>query len=114
MVACTFRSDEGDRWKLAIFSIDGGEPLKTFAVPSAFYQRIHWAPDSSAFTYLDQVNGTQNIWRQPLNGSPPVRLTDFDEDKIWAYDWTADGRKLIVSRGGRRRDVVMIKHLGEI
>jgi serine/threonine protein kinase/Tol biopolymer transport system component len=114
MVACTFRSDEGDRWKLAIFSIDGGEPLKTFAVPSAFYQRIHWAPDSSAFTYLDQVNGTQNIWRQPLNGSTPVMLTDFDEDKIWAYDWTADGRKLIVSRGGRRRDVVMIKRQGEI
>ena len=34
MIACTYRTDEADRWKIAILPFDGGEPLKTFAVPS--------------------------------------------------------------------------------
>ena len=43
-IACTFRGDEGDNWKLAILPSDGGEPLKTFAFPSPFYQVIRWTP----------------------------------------------------------------------
>jgi serine/threonine protein kinase/Tol biopolymer transport system component len=110
-IACTFRRDEGDKWKLAILPSDGGEPFKTFALPSPFYQVVHWTPDSNAITYLDQVNGVQNIWRQPLDGGAPVKLTNFDEDRIWHYDWAPSGKQFIVSRGGRRRDIVMIKNV---
>jgi serine/threonine protein kinase/Tol biopolymer transport system component len=110
-IACTFRGDEGDKWKLAILPSDGGEPFKTFALPSPFYQVVHWTPDSNAITYLEQVNGVQNIWRQPLDGGAPVKLTNFDEDRIWHYDWAPSGKQFIVSRGGRRRDIVMIKNI---
>ncbi|HEX3227767.1 MAG TPA: protein kinase [Pyrinomonadaceae bacterium] len=110
-IACTFRGDEGDKWKLAILPSDGGEPLKTFAFPSPFYQVVRWTPDSKAVTYLDQANGVQNIWRQPLDGGAPVKLTNFDEDRIWHYDWAPSGRQFVLSRGGRRRDIVMIKNV---
>jgi len=110
-IACTFRRDESDKWKLAILPGDGGEPLKTFAFPSPFYQRIRWSHDSPAVTYLDQANGVQNIWRQPIAGGPPAKLTSFDEDRIWQYDWAPSAKQFIVSRGGRRRDIVMIRNL---
>jgi Tol biopolymer transport system component len=109
-IACTFRRDESDKWKLAILPGDGGEPLKTFAFPSPFYQVIRWTSDSQAVTYLDQASGVQNIWRQSLAGGPPTQLTNFDEDRIWHYDWAPSGG-FILSRGGRRRDIVMIKNV---
>jgi Tol biopolymer transport system component len=110
-IACTFRADEGDKWKIAILSADGGEPLHTFAVPSPFYQIIRWTSDSKAFTYLVKENGAQNIWRQPIDGSPPSKLTDFQEDSILHYDWSASGQQFILSRGGRRRDIVLMKNI---
>jgi Tol biopolymer transport system component len=109
-IACTYRADEGDRWKIAILPIDGGAPQQTFALPSAFYQVIRWTSDSSAITYLDKRDGAQNIWCQPLNGGSPVQLTQFKEDSILHYDWAAENR-FIVSRGGRRRDVVIMKNV---
>jgi Tol biopolymer transport system component len=110
-IACTFRRDEGDKWKLAILPSDGGEPLQTFAFPSPFYQRIRWSHDSKSVTYLDQANGVQDIWQQPLAGGTPAKLTNFDEDRIWHYDWATSGGQFILSRGGRRRDIVMIKNV---
>jgi Tol biopolymer transport system component len=108
-IACTYRADEADRWKIAIFPFEGGEPLKTFAVPYPYYQIIRWTSDSKAFTYLDKVNGVQNVWRQPLDGSAPNKITNFGEDLILHYDWS--GPRLILSRGGRRRDIVLMKNV---
>jgi serine/threonine protein kinase/Tol biopolymer transport system component len=107
--ACTYREDEADRWKVAVFALEGREPLKTFAVPYPYYQIIRWTDDGKSFTYLDKQNGVQNVWRQPLDGSPPSKITDFPEDLILHYAWF--GQRLILSRGGRRRDIVLMKNV---
>jgi serine/threonine protein kinase/Tol biopolymer transport system component len=107
-VACTYRTDETDRWKIAVLPIDGGEPVKTFAVPSPFYQIIRWTADSQAFTYLDKQAGAQNVWRHPLDGSAPQQITHLSEDLILNYDWL--GKQMILARGGRRRDIVLMKN----
>ena len=103
-------ADEGDKWKIAILPADGGDPINTFAVPAPFYQVIRWTADSEAFTYLDSENGAQNVWQQPLDGSAPVKLTSFTDNSILHYDWSSSQR-LILSRGGRRRDIVLIKNI---
>ncbi len=110
-IACTFRADETDRWKIAVLPFDGGEPIRTFALPYPYNQIIRWTPDSKALTYLDKVNGVHNVWRQPIDGSPPARMTNFTEDLILHYDWLSSGQQLVLSRGGRRRDVVLMKNI---
>jgi Tol biopolymer transport system component len=109
-IACTYRMDEADRWKIAILPFQGGRPLNTFAMPYPFYQIIRWTPDSKALTYLDKVNGVQNVWRQPLDGSPASKITDFNEDLILYYSLPPSRQLLILSRGGRKRDVVLIRN----
>jgi serine/threonine protein kinase len=109
-IACTYRTDETDRWKIAVFPFAGGEPTRTFALPYPYNQVIRWTPDSRALTYLDKVNGVHNLWRQPVDGSAPTKLTNFNEDLILNYDWLASGQELILSRGGRRRDAVLVRN----
>jgi len=64
-------------------------------------------------TYLDKTNGVHNLWRQPIDGSAPVQITNFDSDLIMHYGWlSAD--ELILSRGGRRRDIVLIRNFNSV
>lgn len=108
-IACTYRNDEADKWKIAIFSADGGAPLKVFALPYPYHQVIRWSPDGEALNFLDRNHGVFNVWRQPLDGSPPSQITNFTEDAIFYYDWDNEGQ-LIASRGAKIRDIVLIRN----
>ncbi len=55
------------------------------------------------------IGGISNIWSQPLDGGAPKQLTDFKTDRIFAFDWSRDGKQLAVSRGTVTSDVVLIK-----
>jgi hypothetical protein len=52
--------------------------------------------------------GLSDIWRQPLDGSPPKQLTNFKAERILAFDWSRDGRSLAFVRNVETRDVVLI------
>ena len=108
-IACIYRADEADRWKIAVLPIGGGKPLQTFALPYPYHQVIRWTPDGKALTYLNKVNGVDNVWRQPLDGSPAQRITNFDSDLIMHYSWLPNG-DLVLARGSEGRDIVMIKN----
>lgn len=108
-IACTYRKDEADKWKIAVLAADGGPPLMVFALPYPYYQVIRWSPDGDALNYLDRCSGVFNIWRQPLDGSAPTQLTNFTEDAIFYYDWDDEGQ-LIASRGAKIRDIVLIRN----
>ncbi len=110
MIACAYRPDEADKWKIAVLSSEGGTPLQVLALPFPYNQVIHWTPDSKALTYLDRRDGVYNIWTQPLDGAAPTQLTNFTEDAIFYYDWLGDAGDLVVSRGAKTRDIVLIRN----
>jgi Tol biopolymer transport system component len=110
MISCVYRRQEADKWKIALLSSDGGEPLKSFALPYPYNQVIRWTLDSKALIYVDRCDGVHNLWRQPLNDGAPTQLTNFTEDAIFYYDWLGDAGQLIVSRGARTRDIVLIRN----
>jgi serine/threonine protein kinase/Tol biopolymer transport system component len=109
-IACTYRTDETDKWKIAVLPFDGGQPLVTFAFPYPYNQIIRWTSDSSALIYLDKRNGVHNLWRQPLDQSQPTQITNFTEDLILHYNLLNRETELVLSRGGRRREIVLIKN----
>jgi Tol biopolymer transport system component/DNA-binding winged helix-turn-helix (wHTH) protein len=110
MIACAHRTDEADKWKIALLSSEGGTPLRVFALPFPYNQVIRWTPDSQALTYLDRKDGVYNVWRQTLDGAAPIQITNFTEDVIFYYDWVDDEGQLIVSRGARTKDIVLIRN----
>ncbi len=69
---------------------------------------LRWTPDGRALLYVATRSGVSNIWSQPIDGGDPVQLTDFRTDRIFAFDWSADGRLLACARGTETNDVVLI------
>jgi Tol biopolymer transport system component len=69
---------------------------------------MRWTRDSQALTYIVQKKGVGNLWMQPLDSSPAKQLTNFGENRVYAFDWARDGDKLICARGSATGYVVML------
>jgi len=98
-------------WRLALFSLTENKQVRTFDMPPTVQigwdTLLRWTADSKQLTYVDNRNGVQNIWGQPIDGGPAKQLTNFTERKIFSFDWAADGA-LAVSKGVISSDVVLI------
>jgi Tol biopolymer transport system component len=100
---------------LTIFQWKGNlerEPVKSFTVPSTAktWADIHWTPDGRGIAYIDTIGTVGNIWQQPLEGGAPRQLTDFKTDRIFRFAWSADGKRIVCSRGIETNDVVLISN----
>lgn len=110
MIACAYRRTEADKWSIAVVSSDDGSLLQTLALPFAYNQVIRWTADSKALTYLDRRDGVYNIWTQSLDEGTATQITNFTEDAIFSYDWLGAEGELVVSRGAKTRDIVLIRN----
>ena len=106
LIACAYNVD--DQEKLAVVSMDGGQPVKLFDVPKSanFRYGIRWMPDAQALAYRDWFNG---IWKQPLEGGEPSRLEGLPEEKLFAYDWSPDGKQFAFVRGDEVLDLILLE-----
>jgi TolB protein len=107
LIACFYYP--GQSIKILIIPFDGGEPLYQFDVQEGSRDKAPiWTADGRAITYVVNRSGVSNIWSQSLTGGPPKQLTDFKSDRIFAYDYSRDGKQLVLSRGTVSNDVVLI------
>lgn len=108
LVAC-FYYPTGQTAKIAVIPIEGGQPLHIFDVDRGVRDKTpRWAPDGKAVVYIVNAGGVQNLFAQALTGGPPNQITDFKEGRIFAFDWSPDGKQLLMSRGDIANDAVMI------
>jgi Tol biopolymer transport system component len=105
LIACTY--DDGKE-KLAIFSVEGGRPIKLFDVPrlANFNNGLRWTPDGKAVTYRDWANG---VWKQSLDGGEPRRLEGLPQEKLYTYGWSRDGKLFAFTRVSELQDIVLIR-----
>lgn len=99
-------------YQIIVAPFDSGAAVKKFRLPKdSIYQAadVRWAPDGQALTYVVTEAGISNVWRQPLAGGEPTRITNFEADKIFHFDLSRDGQELVCSRGRWAHDVVLIK-----
>jgi Tol biopolymer transport system component len=99
--------------RLALMSIDGGQPIKMFSVPATgtVLSVVQWATDSNSIHYTVTGNNVTNIWSQPLDGGPAKPVTDFKEMLMTGFAWSRDGKQLACTRGNLVRDAVLIRDL---
>ena len=103
-IAASYRTDKS---RLAIFSLDGGMPVKQFEIPKTgtLLGGSRWTPDSSTVVYGDSAYG---YWQQSINGGEPKRLENLPKEKLYNFSWSRDGRQFAFVRGIELRDVVVI------
>jgi Tol biopolymer transport system component len=65
--------------------------------------------DGKAVAYPVRENGVDNIWIQPLDGSPGHRITNFDSEQILSFHWSPAGKNLGILRGHTDSDVVLLQ-----
>jgi DNA-binding winged helix-turn-helix (wHTH) protein/Tol biopolymer transport system component len=99
--------------KLAVISIIGGRIHKTFDSPPGVYREacLRWSPDGKALQYLLTKGDVTNIWEQPLAGGSPKLITNFTSGRIFDFNWSQDGKQLLLSRGEISSDVVLLSNL---
>jgi Tol biopolymer transport system component len=103
--------NEENKQKLAIFSLKTEEVVKELDYS---FRLQRWTPDSKAIAYVKNKNGVSNIWIQPIDGSKAKQVTEFASEIIFSFDWSPDGKKLVVARGEGNTDVVLLTDLDRI
>jgi Tol biopolymer transport system component len=107
-LACGFRENDVASWRYAVFNIDGGEPLKIFDLPQIEGNDFRWSPDGKSISYSVTGKGVANVWSHPLDGGPDKPVTNFKNDLMFNFKWAPNGRDLIMARGSRISDMVLI------
>ena len=72
--------------------------------------QLRFSPDGKAIVYPSREKGADNLWRQPLDGGPSRRLTNFTSLKIYSYQWSPDGKSLVLVRGDSPSGLVLIQN----
>lgn len=111
-IACWYREEVAQPWRIAILPHEGGQPLKVFDLPVIVEASIpmRWTVDGKALTFVATKGGVSNLWRQPIDGSPATPLTNFANEQIFWFEWARDGNQLAISRGVVNSDVVLIRN----
>jgi serine/threonine protein kinase len=102
--------------RLLIMSLEDGNVSKTRTLLSdrrisglIGVNELTYTPDGKAIAYVITERGVDNIFVQPLDGSPGHRITSFAADHILQFAWSPDGKVLAVARQHSSADVVLLQ-----
>jgi eukaryotic-like serine/threonine-protein kinase len=70
---------------------------------------VQFTPDGKSVAYAIHENGVDNVWIQPLDGSPGHQITNFTSEQITSFHWSPDGKSLGVLRNRSESDVVLLQ-----
>jgi serine/threonine protein kinase/Tol biopolymer transport system component len=95
--------------KLALVDTASGQTTKLADFQQPNNGAVRFSTDGKAVVYPVRVRGVDNLWLQPLDGSPGKQITDFKAEHIYDFHWSLDGSKLALIRGHTDADVVLIR-----
>jgi Tol biopolymer transport system component len=105
----TVSHTEGHKEKVVEVSVESGQVSRSITMQKSHADRIQYSPDGKALEYAVRENGVDNIWRQPLDGSPGKWETEFKSEQIGQFRWSPDGKQLAMVRGHTDSDVVLMR-----
>jgi len=94
---------------ISLVNFETGEVLRVLQYDPRHSGQLRFSPDGRAVVYPIREHGTDNLWLQPLDGSPARLLTSFTSLRIYSYQWSADGKRLALVRGDAPSDLVLIQ-----
>jgi Tol biopolymer transport system component len=95
---------------IGVLPVAGGPPVfvsQGVGFPTGQVTML-WSPDGKSVLYNSVER--MNVWRQALAGGPPQKVTAFDDQTIFRFALTNDGKRLALVRGRQIRDALMISN----
>jgi eukaryotic-like serine/threonine-protein kinase len=105
----TFPSTSNPKEVLAVLQLDSPQNPKFLELQRPCEGNVRFTPDSKAVAYPFRDKDADNLWLQPLDGSPGKQLTNFKSERITEFRWSFDGKQLGLTRGHTDSDVVIIR-----
>ena len=104
--------DPYPQYKVALFPLSASTPPQLLDADERISSgALSFTHDGQALAYPIRESGVDNLWLQPLDGSPGRQITQFNSEHILAFHWSPDGKGLAVLRGHTDSDVVLIRDL---
>jgi serine/threonine protein kinase/Tol biopolymer transport system component len=108
-IAFHFVDADADDPTVGVIPASGGKPTRLLrAAPPFASSQIAWTPDGTALVVNTMPSGRANLWRLPLDGSKPTRITSFEENRILSFAPLRGRNGWVVARGDFSRDAVLI------
>jgi Tol biopolymer transport system component len=104
----TFRPSQ-PKEQMALLPVDSPQDLKLVELQRARFGILRFTHDGKAVVYPFRDQEADNLWLQPLDGSPGKQLTNFKSEHITEFHWSFDGSKLGLIRGHTDSDVVLLQ-----
>jgi serine/threonine protein kinase len=107
----TFEVRETDHTTiLALYSLEGGKESSLEFDPRGL-PSLAFLPSGKAVVYVVREKGVDNLWIQPLDGTPRRQLTHFTAERIAGYAFSKDGSQLGIKRGHSESDAVLLHNI---
>ena len=104
----TFPSAAAAKQKLALMPVDSPQNTKLVELQHPA-NLVRFARDGKGVVYAFREKDVDNLWLQPLDGSPGKQLTNFKAERISDFRWSVDGSKVGFIRGHTDSDVVLLQ-----
>ncbi|HQU81540.1 MAG TPA: protein kinase [Pyrinomonadaceae bacterium] len=111
--AYVYWNDAAKSYAAEIIEVETGK-IKPFEIPVTAVQKysdsqftIRFTPDNKNLSYVNDENGFSNVWLLPLNGEKPKRLTNFNDNYIYTFEWAKDGKSIGATRVTSTNDAVI-------
>jgi eukaryotic-like serine/threonine-protein kinase len=107
----TFGSPSTPKKQLALVPVDSAQNTKLVDLqrPVPTFGAVRFTHGGEAVVYPFQDQDAENLWLQPLDGSPGKQITNFKAEQISDFHWSFDGSKLAMVRGHTDSDVVLLQ-----
>jgi serine/threonine protein kinase len=110
MVA-TFEVREADHTvMLVLYSLADGKK-SAFEFDPRGLPSLAFLPSGIAVVYAVREKGVDNLWIQPVDGTPRRQLTHFTAERIAGYAFSKDGAQLGMKRGHSESDAVLLHNI---
>jgi serine/threonine protein kinase len=120
-IAASYQPGPDKPAQLAVVGVDSGEVQSIYNLPQGAGmghqagESVAWTKDGRSVLFLVTKNGVSNIWAQSVvppgrTPPPPRQITNFSSDTIWSFALSPDGSDMILARGRRLSDTVLISH----
>jgi len=93
----------------ALVNLDSHAPPRILDVDPRIAFTGLFTPDGKALAYAIRENGVDNVWLQPLDGSPGKKITNFTSEQISDMQWSPNGKTLGLLRTHADSDVVLLQ-----
>lgn len=99
---------------IVLVSLDAGPKPTTKSIrpDSRVWGNVLFTPDGKAVVYPVRDKGVENLWLQPIDGSPGRQITNFVSDSIGNFQFSPDGKTLGVLEKHVESDVVLLRDAG--